>query len=89
MVPGTPSPQVTRQQRLQKRDQIQRVIEQFFKQHPHHHSKLLSSIVTGPYVARLFADDAGVPQKRKHSYVFEVRGGEIRRYWNGPEAPIS
>lgn len=73
----------------EKRDQIQREIEQCFKEHPHHHSKLLSSIVAGSYGARLYADDAGVPQKRKHSYVFEVRGGKIRRYWNGPEAPIS
>jgi hypothetical protein len=67
-----------------KKDQIETEIGQFFKEYPHHHSKLLSTMIAGPYVAREYADDAGVPHKRKHLYVFEVRGGKIRRYWYAP-----
>jgi hypothetical protein len=60
-------------------------IAAFFKKFPKQHGKVLSSIEHGPYVVREYiSEDEGRPP-RKALWVYEVRGGKIRRAWHSNE----
>ena len=60
----------------------------FFKEFPKHRGKTLATIVNGPYVVKQFADEAGVPKNTQLIFIYEVRAGKIRRYWQTPSTPV-
>jgi hypothetical protein len=68
------------------KEEMRAGVAAFFKTFPKQHGKVLSSIEHGPYVVREYvSEDEGRPP-RKALWVYEVRGGKIRRAWHTNEA---
>ena len=69
----------------ESKEKMQAGVAAFFKKFPKQHGKVLSSIEHGPYVVRQYISEAEDRPPMKALWVYEVRGGKIRRAWSSTE----